>query len=576
LRKCHWPGYPSGGVVPILDPQRPVMRLVVCLVAVCSLVAAGDSICLAQQVLGPPTLESLLGPETPAPTPVARPPALPVPASGEPKPPPEAVPAEAPVAEARGLVRQAFEDDYRSASGSPGALIEKLLATAGQTKDPARRYAMLLEAEQAALDAGDVGRAMSLIDARADAFAIDGVQVRIDALGRLLTPEARKSPERLVRLGDAALETAEIAARQDAPVPAQAAAELAEKVGKALAAVGRSQRNLVIVKDGDERQQQARDFAKAVGRRAELQADYRKAAAVLKDKPDDPAANGVVGRYLCFELGDWAAGLSALAKGDHKEFAETAALELRLQAAGKPDAGELFALAGKWWQAAEATGLAKEVAERVRGHAGTLYAKVAGELTDPLDKTLAAKRATLPSPAQAERPGSAPLEKGGLRDPHQQFALVTMPGPHTPAAHATPIPLAEGVGFWDSDRYRLSGIPAPLARGFVVLRGGNVQGNTTTFQVVSDGKVLMLLSGRPGGGGNSGGGWKENVTTPQQLEAQKWRAAGTVNLSDHPPCIIYVRDCRKGEAFTYSWEKYIPPALIIPADFKTTFPGVVE
>jgi len=109
-----------------------------------------------------------------------------------------------------------------------------------------------------------------------------------------------------------------------------------------------------------------------------------------------------------------------------------------------------------------------------------------------------------------------------------------------------------------------------VASGFQFVAGGNVSANTTKFDVTSDGIVYMILSGRPGGGGRSSGGWKEQITSPAQMAAAGWKSVGKVDLINHPQSTIYERLCKKGESFTYSWEKYIAPALIIPAGASTT------
>jgi hypothetical protein len=128
---------------------------------------------------------------------------------------------------------------------------------------------------------------------------------------------------------------------------------------------------------------------------------------------------------------------------------------------------------------------------------------------------------------------------------------------------ATAKPFVEGMAAFQG-KYKFSNIPQPLRQGYLYLPGGNVKGNTTRFTVQADGVVLMVLSGRPGGGGG-GGEWKKTITSPTAMAAQGWKPVGKVDFTGHPPCVIYRRDCRKGESFVYSWEKYIPPGLIVPA-----------
>jgi len=146
------------------------------------------------------------------------------------------------------------------------------------------------------------------------------------------------------------------------------------------------------------------------------------------------------------------------------------------------------------------------------------------------------------------------VELGGKT--YRNFARINMP-------NVTAKSFTEGMLPWGKKR-KFSNIPQPLRKGFSFLPGGNVKGNTTRFTVIEDGVVLMILSGRPGGGG-SGGEWKKTITSPAAMAAQGWKPVGNIDRETVPPSVIYSRVCRKGESFVYSWEKYIPPALIVPA-----------
>ena len=125
-------------------------------------------------------------------------------------------------------------------------------------------------------------------------------------------------------------------------------------------------------------------------------------------------------------------------------------------------------------------------------------------------------------------------------------------------------PLIEGMVIYDG--LKLINIPKSLASGFLINKGGNVRGNTTDFKILRDGKVYLLMSGRPGGGGNLSGNWKPKIILPSQLAADGWSDVTKIDLDKHPACVVYERNCRKGESFTYSWEKYIPPAVIVQAN----------
>ena len=66
--------------------------------------------------------------------------------------------------------------------------------------------------------------------------------------------------------------------------------------------------------------QQARKAKQDVDQLASSAAELKRAQATLADKPDDPSANLMVGRQVCFVQGDWSRGLPMLAPG-RRQFA---------------------------------------------------------------------------------------------------------------------------------------------------------------------------------------------------------------------------------------------------------------
>jgi hypothetical protein len=65
--------------------------------------------------------------------------------------------------------------------------------------------------------------------------------------------------------------------------------------------------------------------------------------------PDDPAANGAVGKYLCLVKQNWTRGLPLLARGDDEKLRELATAEL----SNPTSAEEQVALADRWWDWSE-------------------------------------------------------------------------------------------------------------------------------------------------------------------------------------------------------------------------------
>jgi hypothetical protein len=406
-------GNRAGGIfalpLTLATPLRPLrgheMRLFACLTAVATFLCWNGSPCVAEQADRPATRDNL--PDSPARAPL-KPPAKDTEALF-----PPVVPDDVAVKEAQELIKQAYEGDYKGVEKNPEPLIEKLLAAASQTKDPVRKYAFLLSAEQAAVTGSDHDRAMELIDIRASEFAVNGLQSRIERLADFLTPKAKTNPEALAKLYDHAIETAERGVRQDLFEQAKAAAEMAGSISESLVMAGKAKKNYGATQDGEAKQTQARMLVKDIERRADLFAEYQKALEVIRFT-EDPAANGVIGRHLCFTVGDWDKGLPFLAKGDQADVAEVAGEELRMLEDGKPDAEEVFALAGKWWAAADAEDMPRSMRTAVQSHAGGLYESIRERLDDPLDRAMAQKRSAAASdPAgNAETEGGKPVEPG--------------------------------------------------------------------------------------------------------------------------------------------------------------------
>ena len=113
-----------------------------------------------------------------------------------------------------------------------------------------------------------------------------------------------------------------------------------------------------------------------------------KAARVTLEKtPDDPEANLVVGKYLCFVKGDWDKGLPMLALGKDEALKALAKQELE----GAASSTEQAKLGDGWWNLAEKQeGTAKK---QIQARAGYWYQKalpgLSGLMKDKVEKRLA-------------------------------------------------------------------------------------------------------------------------------------------------------------------------------------------
>jgi hypothetical protein len=276
----------------------------------------------------------------------AAPPAPPPPVAGARAPEPKRlpVPESAAVKEATTSVREIFRAEYAKRSLDALATLAGKLHHAGVTeKDPTLRYVCFSESRDAAARGGDVAAAWRAIDALAKQFDVDAPAMQSAAIA--LLGRSVRTPETGRALAAAALATAGALAERDEFDPALKALVTAGSAARAAKEAG-----LVEQVRTDEKAYRA------------LRAEYRKAAPAfrkLETDPDDPAANGTVGTYLCFTKGRWEAGLPHLAKGDDATLKALAAGEL----APPADAAARLALADGWHEAlAKRSGSAREAA----------------------------------------------------------------------------------------------------------------------------------------------------------------------------------------------------------------------
>jgi hypothetical protein len=155
--------------------------------------------------------------------------------------------------------------------------------------------------------------------------------------------------------------------------------ELAAKLAKLGSATARAARDVEALKAAMGRVQEVKEIQAAYG-------PAKKALDLLAAGHQDPEANLLAGKFLCFMKGDWRKGLPLLALGSDVNLRSLAE-----QTAGKPDQAEKQAeLADAWWELSEGEqGVARQ---HIRQYAALWYAKAAPALTGLL-KAKAEKRA---------------------------------------------------------------------------------------------------------------------------------------------------------------------------------------
>ncbi len=268
------------------------------------------------------------------------------------------------VTEARNLIKEAFSDEYQLANtrtypsaGNPSDsewLINKLFLTYSEEADPARGYALLIEAKELAVNDHALGLAMKAIDATSARYQQDSTQLRTECLANAFKARTHsyRAAEMRQQLFDLAIETATRGVGHNSFAAAKTAASLALEIAESTAPsteqVQEQEKRLEQIehelknteaggktklrKQQDEaekllakarelqneyrrKSEKAQELTKAISRREKLHHEYTLALQALQVNSDDKRANAVVGRYLCLEVGDWNRGLPFMALG---------------------------------------------------------------------------------------------------------------------------------------------------------------------------------------------------------------------------------------------------------------------
>jgi hypothetical protein len=484
------------------------------------------------------------------------------------------VPDEEAQRKAMGLLREVFLTEYQDArTPADKEKLARAILEQGPNCKPgsADKYAVFRVSIDMAAEAGAVRLVLSTIETLGREFEVDTLAIKRAMLRKAAT--VRRPTKETVEAAKLVLSAAESALSSGAYAAAHELTQIAAQIAE-------RSRDRDVIRKVAERLEEAEWIAGA-------SEDAEKMLAVLEKTPDDPEANLVVGRFRCLVEGNWKDGLPMLALGGESDCQATAIREMQ----GVANVAELIALADAWHDLAEKE--EEPFATGMRRHAAILYKQALPHASGLAKRKVEVRLSELPPikwnvpklkfadspvrvgesvaqanpldlpPSAASEPATGPPEATTPTPPavapppgnSDAYARVSMPG-------VTPKGLAEGVSL--HKKYELTNIPDFLSKGFVVLKGGNVRGNTTRFSVQTNGAVYLLLSGRPGGGG-SGGPWKQHITKPAQIAAAGWKPVGKISLRGHPPCVVYARLCRGGESFEFSWEKYIAPAVIAPA-----------
>ncbi|MDY0169747.1 MAG: LamG domain-containing protein, partial [Thermoguttaceae bacterium] len=255
-------------------------------------------------------------------------------------------------------------------------------------KRPSAQYVLMRNAWELSAKAGDVDRAMTMIDQAAELYAMNPLDAKVDVV---------KTAERSARAGsDAEAALPQLLERTESLIGLlldedhyAAAVELVEQVGIPVA--GR-------IDDG-------RQVAEWIERRTEfrnLQEEYAPVARAresLQADPSDAAANLTVGRWLCLVKGHWPEGLQYLALGGNEPLARLAARDLE----GPSGAEQQIELADGWWNLSQHAEFRQKppVAASLQARATLWYHEALPSVSGPL-RERAEKRLGISGTAEPE------------------------------------------------------------------------------------------------------------------------------------------------------------------------------
>ncbi len=232
---------------------------------------------------------------------------------------------------------------------------------------PVGAFVLFRLAHEVSLQAADCETAFWAIDAMAERYRVDAVEMKSDVL-KDLAKKARTSFDHAL-LAEQAMNVIDLAIADD---KYSQAVELS-KLALAEAVKARDRELLVVVRP---RVQEVREAARK-------HTEFEAVRAVLADKPDDPEANFAAGEYLCFVKGDWEMGLPYLAKGTNAELKALAEREIALP---PTKTARKIELADDWWDLAQTAKGSKK--DAILLHAGSWYEQARGKATGLVKATI--------------------------------------------------------------------------------------------------------------------------------------------------------------------------------------------
>ncbi len=245
------------------------------------------------------------------------------------------------------MVRSMFAEEFIEATTAVEqiALAQQLMREAERSKE--LRFALLREAWELGIKAGDLSVAKQAARAISDGYQIDPAKLEATTVDR--TAKVARHPNQQQAVAEEAVALIDTFLRRD---DFDGAVRL-EAIAHAAAGKLQDDELLATVAAASEK----------VDRAAEWHAAVTPARKTLNRDPTNAAANLAVGRYYCFAVGDWPKGLLMLAGCSDGTLRAVALAELKPQ---KTPADQL-ALADRWWKLIDAHPKVPPEAARQRG-----------------------------------------------------------------------------------------------------------------------------------------------------------------------------------------------------------------
>ena len=218
------------------------------------------------------------------------------------------------------------------------ALAVKLAHQAEKTADdPAARFVLMRLACEKAAEAGGLTAALDLADRLRQFFDLDVLTLKADLLDKAAGAMGTGTPASAAsqQFVDQATSLADEAVAADN-------LDLAGRFVRQALSAARKMKDPALL-----RRLEARD--REVGRMKTRFMEVGKALNLLAENPADREANLLVGRWYCFDAGNWAKGLPLLAKGADAGLAKLAEQDV----AQPEDPRQQMLLADQWWNLAK-------------------------------------------------------------------------------------------------------------------------------------------------------------------------------------------------------------------------------